>query len=337
MKKTILAAYIALFITFLPPLLGAQGQRAPEATPRAEETEAVKAAPGAASAAPQPVKAASGESAPEKIRLLVGTETVETDMQEYLVGVVAAEMPASFRSETLKAQAVAARTYAMYCAAGDKHGDADVCTDFACCQAWLDESALRENWGADDDADYEKISSAVAETRGEYLSYDGAPVFAAFHSSSAGSTEDCGAVWNARPYLISVDSPETAADVPDYVSRLECAPLDFRDTVLSACPQADFSGDESGWIGALTLDGSGRVATAALGGAEIKGTELRSLFSLRSTAFTLEYTGGRFVFTGTGNGHGAGRTQYGAEGMAGAGGHATLILAHYYPGTALVR
>ena len=259
-------------------------------------------------------------------------------MQSYLVGVVAAEMPASFEPEALKAQSVAARSYALYCAATGRHGDtAQVCTDFACCQAWSSEDTLRQNWGGSYDERLEKIKTAVEATAGEYLCYDGAPVFAAFHSSSAGATEDCGAIWSARPYLISVDSPETAEEVPDYISSVELSALDFRDTVLYAHPNADFTGDEGEWIGEITRDESGRVATAVLGGEKLSGTELRSLFSLRSTAFTLEYTGSSFLFTVTGFGHGVGMSQYGANAMAKSGADYRGILAHYYPGTQLVK
>lgn len=356
MKRTVLLAYTALFITFFVPFMQLRGQS--EAAP-AESAPIESALPTEAAPLPAPPQpgalpeessppetspgpviepTAAETPAPEKIILLLenGTEQ-EMSMDEYVLGVLAAEMPAAFESEALKAQAVAARTYAMYCAAADKHGSAQVCADFGCCQAWISQDKMRENWGPDYDKNLEKLQDAVTLTQGEYLAYEGAPVFAAFHSSSAGKTEDCGAVWNPRPYLVSVDSPETADDVPNYISRLDCAPLDFRDTILSACPDADFSGNEADWIGEIVLDGSGRVESAELGGVQIKGTELRSLFSLRSTAFTLEYTGGRFIFTVAGFGHGVGMSQYGANVMAKKGADYAGILTHYYPGAVLVR
>ena len=101
--------------------------------------------------------------------------------------------------------------------------------------------------------------------------------------------------------------------------------------MLYARPDADFTGDESGWIGEITHDESGRVASAVLGGEKL------SLFSLRSTAFTLEYTGSSFLFTVTGFGHGVGMSQYGANVMAKSGADYREILAHYYPGTQLVK
>ena len=333
MKKTILLSYLALFIVLgFPLLLQGRSLSLPEASaPAAAESPAPET-----SAAPAPLAASAGEPAPDSISVLTDGGAVTMDMQEYLVGVVAAEMPASFQDEALKAQAVAARTYAMYCAKGQKHGEAQVCTDYACCQAWQSDEALRQKWGGDYDTYSQKIRAAVEATAGQYLSYAGQPVFAAFHSSSAGATEDCGQVWNPSPYLVSVSSPETAEDVPNYISTVECTPLDFRDTLLYAHPDADFTGEESGWIGEIRLDGSGRVASAVLGGVSMKGTELRQLFSLRSTAFQLEYTGESFRFTVTGYGHGVGMSQYGANVMAREGETYTGILAHYYPGTVLV-
>lgn len=333
MKKTILLSYLALFIVLgFPLLLQGRSLSLPEASaPAAAESTAPET-----SAAPAPLAASAREPAPDSITVLTDGGAVTMDMQEYLVGVVAAEMPATFQDEALKAQAVAARTYAMYCAKGQKHGEAQVCTDYTCCQAWQSEEALRQKWGGDYDTYSQKIRAAVEATAGQYLSYEGQPVFAAFHSSSAGATEDCGQVWNPSPYLVSVSSPETAEDVPNYISTVECTPLDFRDTLLYAHPEADFTGEESGWIGEIRLDGSGRVASAVLGGVSMKGTKLRQLFSLRSTAFQLEYTGESFRFTVTGYGHGVGMSQYGANVMARQGETYTGILAHYYPGTVLV-
>lgn len=287
---------------------------------------------------PQPAERACAApgAAQETVALLCGDELITLSPEEYLCGVLAAEMPASFPAEALKAQAVAARTYARSAAGAHKHGAAAVCADPACCQAWLSEEARRARWGADFETNEARIRAAVEATAGQILCYAGEPVFAAYHSSSAGATEDCGAVWNARPYLVSVPSPETAADVPNYVSELRCWPTDFRDTLLSLRPEADFSGPMSGWIGALTPDASGRVAEATLGGVSFTGVELRRLFSLRSTAFTLRYEGGLFVFTVTGFGHGVGMSQYGAKVLAEQGEDYAEILAHYYPGTELV-
>jgi len=205
-------------------------------------------------------------TAAEYIDVFIDEDIERMNMQNYLEGVVAAEMPASFPLEALKAQAVAARTYAIYCADGNKHGDAQVCTDYACCQAWLDDVSLRERWGDGYETYVERIRTAVEQTEGQYLSYEGQAVFAAFHSSSAGTTADCGQVWNPRPYLISVSSPETEADVPDYITQVVCTAIDFRDTVLYAFPEADFTGEENTWINSIDRDSSGRVVHGRLSG-----------------------------------------------------------------------
>ena len=340
MKRTILYAYLALLIAVGLPFLANLGSRE-AAEPREINPTPAAAADEASPPSPSPGAPDPDEPAPpapEELRVLMPDGAVAAmDMQDYLRGVVAAEMPAGFHPEALKAQAVAARSYALYCASFAKHGEAQVCTDYACCQAWQSEDTRKKKWGEDFEVCELKISAAVRDTDGEYLAAGGKPAFAAFHSSSAGATEDSADVWSAVPYLVSVSSPETGEDVPNYVSTVRCSPIDFRDTVLSAHPEADFSGPEEAWIGALRRDGSGRVASVVLGGAELDGKELRSLFSLRSTAFELDREPGGFVFTVTGFGHGVGMSQYGADKMARLGADYREILAHYSPGTVLVK
>ena len=270
------------------------------------------------------------------VRVKHGDTVASVPLEEYLVGVVAAEMPADFAPEALRAQAVAARTYALYCARTGRHNDADVCTDFRCCQAWKSDEAMRETWG---DAYAEKLArirNAVDSTAGQYLQFAGQAAFTAFHSSSAGFTEDCGAIWSDLPYLVSVSSPESADSVPNYVSQVHVSVLDLRDTLLSIHPEADLSGPSEEWIGEITLDDSGRVAEAVIGGAAFTGVKLRELFKLRSTAFTIDYADGVFTFTVIGFGHGVGMSQYGADVMASNGADYQTILAHYYPGTELI-
>ena len=284
-------------------------------------------------APPEPMPAASAPAA--ALRVLHRGEVLVMPPEEYLVGVTAAEMPADFEPEALKAQAVAARTYALYCASSGKHAQADVCTDFRCCQAWKSEGDMRAAWGVAFDDRLARIRAAVEATAGEVLRFAGAPAFTAFHSSSAGFTEDCGAIWSGLPYLVSVASPETAENVPNYVSHVACTPHELREALLSVCPEADFSGSPEDWLGEIRRDQSGRVAEAVLGGVPFSGVKLRALFSLRSTAFELRYADGVFLFTVTGFGHGVGMSQYGANVMAAQGADYRAILAHYYPGTEL--
>lgn len=329
MKQSILAAYLGIFIIFVMSFFLGEAPRIP--VPSSSPTISIAASPS-----PVSTPETAETQTPQTIRVKHGEEIHDAGLEEYLVGVLAAEMPADFEPEALKAQAVAARSYTLYCARSGKHGEAQVCTDFSCCQAWKSEEEMRSSWGENFEEKHKKISDAVYDTAGEYLVYEGEPIFAAFHSSSSGLTESCGAIWSELPYLVSVTSPESKDNVPGYISHVEVSPLDFRDTLLHACPQADFSGSESTWIGSVNPEKSGRVDSAELGGVLYSGTKLRELFSLRSTAFTLEYTGESFLFTVTGFGHGVGMSQYGAEVMAAEGSDYTAILAHYYPGTSLV-
>jgi len=269
------------------------------------------------------------------LRVLHGGEVLRLPLEEYLVGVVAAEMPADFEPEALRAQAVAARTYALWCAGSGRHENADVCTDFHCCQAWKSGDAMRESWGEAFEEKRGRIRDAIYGTAGQYLRFGGSAAFTAFHSSSAGLTEACGAIWSELPYLVSVSSPESADTVPNYVSRVTLSPDALRDQLLSVCPEADFSGPPEDWLGETAWDESGRVSRMYIGGAAISGVKLRELFSLRSTAFSLDCADGAFVFTVTGFGHGVGMSQYGANVMASQGADYTAILAHYYPGTEL--
>ena len=286
-----------------------------------------------------PPESRAGRDADMSFTVLSGGETVETTMAEWLPGVVAGEMPAGFEPEALKAQAVAARTYILHLMPSHKsaHPEAAVCDDPGCCKAHLTDAQLRENWGESYEANSARVLQAVLDTDGQYLSYEGEAIEAVFHSSSAGMTEDAAEVWSARPYLVSVDSPETAEDVPNYITSVTVSPADFASKVSGAHPEAQLSGEPAFWLGAVTKDASGRVESAEIGGAALPGTELRTLFGLRSTAFTLDYTAEGFLFTVTGYGHGVGMSQYGANVMAQDGADYREILAHYYPGTELVE
>lgn len=248
-------------------------------------------------------------------------------MAEYLPRAVAAEMPASFEMEALKAQAVAARTFVL---ANTRHENADVCTDGGCCVAYLDESVLRERWGGDFAQNMKRVRDAVSATDGLYLTYNGQAIQAAFHASSAGATESSAAIWSPAPYLVSVPSPESAETVPGLVATAR-----FTADELSAALGLDPSGSPAEWIGDIRLDQAGRVESASVCGAAFSGGQLRSRLGLRSTAFTVEWDGSRFVFTVSGYGHGVGMSQYGAHLYARQGMRFQDILAHYYPGTVL--
>ena len=145
-------------------------------------------------------------------------------LSDYLWRVVAAEMPASFEPEALRAQAVCARTYSLWKQAAGIHGadGADICTDSACCQAYRSPEDAAQRWG-EAEADWSaKIAAAVADTDGQVLTYEGALIQAVFFSSADGSTADAAEVWGrSLPYLVPVDSPE-GDEVPNYHSTVTC-------------------------------------------------------------------------------------------------------------------
>ena len=321
MRTIVAAALLCLAIALMLPLLFAGGGQA-EPAPSAE-----------------PESAAGGLDSELSFTVLTANGVETVTMSDWLPGVVAGEMPALFEEEALKAQAVAARTYIMYSMGREKpaHPEADVCDDPACCKAHSTDEELREKWGESYEENMARVLEAVRSTDGEYMSYGGEVIQAVFHSSSAGRTEDSAAIWQAEPYLVSVESPETAEDVPNYVTSVTVSPEDFRAAVRAVHPEAEFGEDPAFWLGAAVRDASGRVESVDIGGTQVPGTELRTLFQLRSTAFTLDYTAEGFLFTVTGYGHGVGMSQYGANVMAEDGADYEEILTHYYPGAELTR
>ncbi len=283
---------------------------------------------------PVPVREA-GFLSDIQLSVLDNGQSFNMSLEEYIVGVVAGEMPASFEAEALKAQAVAARTYTLYkmVVSPSPHHRENVCTDPGCCKAYASLEALREKWGDDYEENIAKIKDAVEKTKGEYIVYDALPILAVFHSSSSGSTESSENVWSAPlPYLVSVASPENGDEVNDFVTSVKISHDEFKETFLSRYPDAVFSQTPGEWITSCEYSESGRLLTASVGGITVRGTELRSLFSLRSAAIQCAVSDRDVEFTVSGYGHGVGMSQYGANAMAKAGSNYREILTWYYTG-----
>lgn len=257
---------------------------------------------------------------------LPGGALEERDMDAYLVGVVLAEMPASFEMEALKAQAVAARTYAWKAyTTGGKHEDGSICTDSGCCQAYIsEEDYLNKNGNWEN---LRRVRTAVYATSGQVVTYQGALIEAAYFSCSGGSTEDARAVWSTDlPYLQAVDSPGEEA-AAWYQDKTCFSFQEFQDKL-----EVTLEGEPAQWFGETTYTDGGGVATMEIGGEIYAGTLLRSKLGLRSTAFTLA-VGEKITITTRGYGHRVGMSQYGADAMAVRGSTYREILAHYYTGT----
>lgn len=312
MKKIVAAALILGLVLFLIPLGFRQERPAQE-----PETPEVLALPD------------SGRT----LTILVDGQPQEMDLNQYLWGVVAAEMPASFELEALKAQAVAARTYSLNKAGqAANHPEADLCTNYACCQAWISEADAQANWGDNAQTYTNKITQAVAETNNQVVLYEGGLISAVFHSSSADATQDAVAVWGGNvPYLQSVPSPE-GEEVPNYHSEVTYTAQECKDLILAAQPEAVLEGEPADWFSGAVYSDGGSVETIDLGGVTVTGHQARTIFSLRSASFTVECAPDSVTFQVTGFGHGVGMSQYGANAMAAQGRTYQEILQHYYTG-----
>ena len=265
----------------------------------------------------------------------------EFPLEEYLVGVVAAEMPASFPEEALKAQAVAARTFIVSRSlsdAGDvpEHKGAVVCTNPAHCKAWRNIETLKSGWGEKAEEYEAKIKNAVASTEGKLILYEGKPISAVYYSMSSGNTENSADVWGGDlPYLKSVNS-SFDSKAPGFASQAAFTPEEFKRVILTENPKAVLGDDPSLWVGQAVTSEGGGVMTIKIGGELFKGTRLRTLFSLRSHCFTLSYTDGVMLFEVKGYGHGVGMSQWGSRFLAEEGKTYTEILKYYYTGVEIV-
>ena len=174
---------------------------------------------------------------------------------------------------------------------------------------------------------------AVSATDGLVALYDGQPILAVFHSSSSGRTASAGDVWSGDlPYLTSVASPEGEDTVPNYYSTVTFTAAEAKALLLAAHPDLSLTGTPDTWFGAVTENGSGRVESVSVCGTDLEGTDLRSIFSLRSACFTLTADETSIIFRVTGYGHGVGMSQYGADRLAREGKTWQEILQWYYTG-----
>jgi len=256
----------------------------------------------------------------------------EMPLETYVACAVAAEMPASYEPEALKAQAVAARTRAIagHCV---RYPHANVCTDSQCCQAYNSEEAQREKWGESYEKFRKKISEAVSATAGEIMTYDSEPILVLYHAVSGGMTEDVELVFSrALPYLRGVDSPGEE-EASRYESRQTFDRKSFTDRINAAYRNAGLTPDSlEEQVEIVERSVSGRVLRARLGGAYADGRSLRSTLGLFSANFSFAFTAESVVIDQRGYGHGVGMSQAGAQAMAKSGADYMEILLHYYTG-----
>jgi stage II sporulation protein D len=269
---------------------------------------------------------------------------VEMDLEEYVKGVVASEMPAEFEMEALKAQAVASRTYAaknMVALGGSglaEQPGADVTSDHRQGQAYQSRTALKERWGVNYDRYWGKITRAVEETRGQVATYNGELIHAVFHSTSGERTASAKEVWGFDyPYLISVPCPWDRKS-PRYQGKKEFSFAEI-EQLLGADSQvvAAVQNGNNEAVQIINTTDSGRVGQIRIGSKVMSGGTIRERLDLRSTNFNVEMQGSKMIFNTIGYGHGVGMCQYGANGMAKSGQDYRQIITKYYTGVALTN
>lgn len=252
------------------------------------------------------------------ISLIHNANTINIELEDYVIGVVAAEMPASFYIEALKAQSVIARTYAF-----NKLSKGVTLTDNNSTQNYIDIDQMRNKWGADFDKYYNKIKDAVLSTEGTTLKYNDEYIDAVYFSTSNGYTEDSINVWgNDIPYLKSVESSWDR----DASSFFRTQTMDLN-TFNSKLGTNISNGDE---ISIIERNSSSRVSKISVGGKIFSGAQFRNILGLRSADFDIGLNDNLLTITTRGYGHGVGMSQYGANGMAQNGYNYKQILSHYY-------
>jgi stage II sporulation protein D len=325
MKNIVYYTFLMLLIVIMLPFLIVTGNRKTNDESPAPQTNIAQ------------------EDTKIKIYISQNKKVMEVELDEYIKCVVAAEMPADFEHEALKAQAVAARTYAYrkkVLAKGDEmHHGADICTDSTHCQAWVSKNDAMKRWDAGKAAkNWEKIEKAVEETHNIIITYDDNIANPVFHANSGGMTENSEDVWEGvgEPYLRSV--PSKGEEIANsYKSEQTIKIKDFYNALRKIYPKIKLNtANILEEINIIEYSEGGRAKTIKIGNVMLKGTDFREMFSLRSTNIKIEMAGKESLkITTYGYGHGVGMSQWGANAMAKSGSSFEEIIKHYYRGVSL--
>lgn len=266
--------------------------------------------------------------------LRVSSGKVEsTSVNDYIIGAVACEMPASFNEEALKAQAVACYTYLQWILENsDNPSDeySDISDSSATHQGYLNKEEMKEKWGNKFEFYYNKIQKAVQSVEGEYLCYNGSPILSVFHALSSGMTNSSEDVWgDAIPYLASVSAPgdRLSSDIDSTVNYT-------KEEFEEICRK---NGITSFTIKDTVCSDSGYVKSITIGNKNLTGTDICRLFSLKSPVFEIEESEDGIIFHVKGKGHGIGMSQYSADFMARQGSSYEEILLHFYTGATIEK
>lgn len=270
-------------------------------------------------------------------------QVFEIDMEEYLRGATASEMPATFHAEALRAQAVAAHSWAVYSAKmqqlspDEELKGAHISVDTQKCEGYMTKERFFERYGGSAELFWPKICDAASYAADKIVCYGDEVALTAYHSTSAGKTEASQNVWSTQlPYLVSVES-EGDILAPDYKVTETFDRKTMRLLLMQAFPDGEFPSDSpEEWIEVLERSDSGYITSVLVGGEEVHGQKLRNALGLRSSCIDIAFANGTFSITSKGYGHGVGMSQYGADFMARQGKSCEEILSHYYPHTKLL-
>ncbi len=326
MKPYILLCAVCVVLVLLMPLPLLPAPDKPTAPPTATTTATVTTTTTTVPAAPQETFTVWHASAGVLYTFA---------LRDFIIYTVAAEMPASYHPEALKAQAVATYTYYLYereqnAATTELHG-ADSAQLPASFPATYSPEGLQELWGEAYDAHLKTVADAVDAVLGQRLLYEGKPIVANYHRSNWGSTEAAAVVWGSDvPYLQSVVSSGDELD-PENASAVTLTEAEL----AAAFPSAAFPENPAEWLGNTLYSEAGSVTAMEIGDRTFTGQQIRTALGLRSACFTATYKDGTFRFDVKGYGHGVGMSQYGANAMAKQGFTYREILLHYYTGVTL--
>lgn len=254
--------------------------------------------------------------------------------EDYIFGVVAAEMPALYEPEALKAQAVAAYTYACFNRNLNKNEKYDVSTDYNVSQSYISEEKALKNWGSKAEEYKTKIKKAISDTSGYTIKYQGEIILSVYHAISSGKTEDSANVWGkSYPYLKSVDS-SFDKKAENYCTEVKLTTSELKEKMKDMIDK-DISPKD--YFGDCSLSKTGLVKKIEFCNKNYTGAKIREILNLRSSNFTVDFSDGEFIFEVYGYGHGVGMSQYGANSLAKDGKNFKEILMHYYNGCSLSK
>lgn len=317
LKAGVILGIILLFCTVLIPLNCLTS------------TEPVKAT--AAAGAKVKVKKENSEEEYFTVFLKKQNKTEKISVSDYLFGAVGSEMPLSFGEEALKAQTVAAYTFAKRKqeAAAKSGAKYDITDDFTVDQAYTDKSELIKKWGESGAENEKLLSGVISAVKGEYLSFDNKTAFTPYFAISSGQTDNCKDVFGGNlSYLESADSSFDKL-ASGYHTSVTFTTSELKEKLKGKAGTKDGSKNCFSDIEKLS---SGRVKSLKAADKKLTGSEIQKLLGLRSACFDISFENGTYTFDVYGYGHNVGMSQTGASYMAAQGSSYKEILSHYYKG-----